>query len=124
MKKTNTPHGTEPVHPGSTGSPLAPYRILLVEEHPIVCHGMTALINSEGDLMVCGVAHDYEAALEYCGALNPDLVILGLSLKARRGVDLLKDLSMRRPGQKMLVFPGKTSGYSPHLHSKTGLRAT
>ncbi len=77
------------------------YRVLLVDDHPIVRAGLAALIDAEGDLSVCGQAADVPEALALIDRLQPDLVIVDLSLKGSSGLDLIKLLAER--GTRVLV---------------------
>ena len=51
-------------------------RVLLVDDHPIVCEGLTQKINDEPDLVVCGQARDAHAALEAIENLRPDIAVV------------------------------------------------
>jgi len=56
-------------------------RVFIVDDHPIVRQGLTQMINQEADLMVCGEAEDAQNALQAVAELNPDLVLVDLSLR-------------------------------------------
>ena len=47
---------------------------------PIVRQGLALLINREPDLMVCGEAEEAQAALQAIATLQPDIVIVDISL--------------------------------------------
>src|SRR5207244_2064478 len=78
-------------------------RILIVDDHPIVREGLGAHIARHPDLTVCGEAEDVADALEKVKSAKPDLVIVDLSLKTGQGLDLIKKISTRAEGVKMLV---------------------
>ena len=65
------------------------FTIMIVDDHPIFCLGMAALINKEPDLMVCGSEDTAEKAWNAIRKKQPDLVILDISLKESNGIDLL-----------------------------------
>ena len=77
------------------------WRILLVDDHPVVRMGLAMLIDAEPDLVVCGQAEDVDGALRAVAAQAPDLVLVDLSLRGSSGLDLLKDLV--RDGHRALV---------------------
>jgi len=79
-------------------------RILIVDDHPIVRQGLSELIACQGDLAVCAEADDAASALEIVEEIDPDLVIIDISLKESSGIDLIRDLKIRRPGLVMLVL--------------------
>ena len=70
-------------------------KIMIVDDHTIVLHGLTLLINSEPDFEVTLQAGSTEAALAILKADNaPDLVITDISLPGLSGIELLKELGM------------------------------
>ncbi len=79
-------------------------RILIVEDHPVVVWGLQLLINGQPDLTVCGDAEDAGPALTLAESLQPDLVIVDLSLKNSHGLELIKNLRARLPAVRMLVI--------------------
>jgi DNA-binding NarL/FixJ family response regulator len=78
--------------------------ILIVDDHPVLRRGLTALIDFEPDLIVCGEAATYPAALEAIQAHQPDLVIVDLELGKRDGLNLVKDIKIRHPLIPSLVL--------------------
>ena len=48
---------------GNCASPSHTYRVLIVDDHPIVREGIAAVINRERDMEVCGQAEDAGDAL-------------------------------------------------------------
>lgn len=93
--------------------------ILIVDDHPMMREGLTAQISNEGDLSVCGEADDVNEALQKVGELNPDLVIIDISLKTGHGIDLIKRIRERHPKTKMLV----NSMYEETVYADRALQA-
>jgi DNA-binding NarL/FixJ family response regulator len=81
-----------------------PARVFLVDDHALVREHLTALIQAESDMAVCGEAEDAPTALALIRQSEPDLVILDISLKHSNGLDLLKDLNKLRPQPAVLVL--------------------
>jgi DNA-binding NarL/FixJ family response regulator len=79
-------------------------RVFLVDDHPLVREHLTALIQQEADLEVCGEAADAPTALTLIRQLKPGLVILDISLKRSHGLDLLEDLKQVQPRPAVLVL--------------------
>lgn len=66
------------------------YKVLIVDDHPIVCQGLKAIIDLEVDLSVCGVAEDVVGALRVIAKKDPDIAIVDLNLKGGDGLELIK----------------------------------
>jgi two-component system NarL family response regulator len=62
-------------HPGHTA-----IRILIVDDHPVVRHGLMAAIDRQLDMTVVGAVADLEQALRICQTDPPDVILLDLRL--------------------------------------------
>jgi len=78
--------------------------LLVVDDHPILRLGLTALIESEPGLAVFGAAGTRAAALEAMRESEPDLVIVDLALGDEDGLDLVKEIRTRHPKVPSLVL--------------------
>lgn len=94
-------------------------RVLIVDDHPIVRHGLRLLIDSEEDLEVCGEAGSIDEARAQVKATSPDLALVDLSLKDESGLDLVKDLQRQNAELLILVV----SIHSERLYAERVLRA-
>ena len=79
------------------------YGILIVDDHPLVRSGLSAVLQSEPNLRICCEAESMTEALQLVAKLTPDLVIIDLSLKDGDGLELVKRLKKKHPRLKMLV---------------------
>ncbi len=95
------------------------WRILIVDDHPIVRQGLSALIAHEPDLEVCGGAEDVPDALRQVEQTRPDLVVVDISLKNGHGIDLITEIKERHERVKMLVW----SMFDEKLFAERSLRA-
>lgn len=95
------------------------HRILLIDDHPIMRHGLAQLIRMEPELEVCGEAGSAAAGLAELEKLKPDLVIVDLTLPDKHGLELLKDIQAMRPGQRCIVL----SMHDESLYAERALRA-
>src|SRR5256885_16477708 len=83
-------------------------RVLLVDDHPIVCEGLAQKINSESDLFVCGQARDGHTALDAIEQLKPDVVVVDIALGNASGIELIMDVKARYPRFPALASPMHT----------------
>jgi DNA-binding NarL/FixJ family response regulator len=94
-------------------------RVFIVDDHPILRKGLREIISQEPDMEVCGEAEDAATSLKGVIEAKPDIAIVDISLKDSNGLDLVKDLSVRHPGLKVLVL----SMYEEDLYAERALRA-
>jgi DNA-binding NarL/FixJ family response regulator len=79
-------------------------RVLIVDDHPIVRQGLRRLIDQESDLLVCGEADNARDAKIAIRELNPDAVIVDISLKQGDGIEIVKDARAHYPQLAILVL--------------------
>lgn len=94
-------------------------KVLIIDDHPIFCLGMSELINKEKDLHVCGSVESVKRACPAIKELEPDLVIIDISLKDGNGIDLVQEIKKHYPGLPMLVL----SMYDESLYAERALMA-
>jgi DNA-binding NarL/FixJ family response regulator len=103
------PEGT--ADDGPAGTSADPAQILIVDDHPIVRHGLAQLINDERGLNVCGSAATPAEAMVLLDEKIPHLVIVDLSLGDESGLDLLKSLHSQHPDLPVLVLSMHDEAY-------------
>jgi DNA-binding NarL/FixJ family response regulator len=99
--------------------PGRPGLVLIVDDHPIMRHGLRELLSHEMDLAVCGEAEDSSAALRLIESLKPDVVLVDISLKDGNGIDLIKRIRAQYPALRTLV----ASMHDEHLYAERALEA-
>jgi DNA-binding NarL/FixJ family response regulator len=79
------------------------FRILLVDDHPVVLEGYKLMLDAQPDLVVYATAPDASDALRAVEREQPDLVLTDLNMPGRGGLELIKDLIVLQPDLKVLV---------------------
>lgn len=93
--------------------------IYLVDDHPVVTKGIAMVLNEEPDLKVCGSSDDIDHVLRDINTMNPDLVIVDISLKGANGLDLVKALKTRHPDLKTMIL----SMHDESLYAERALKS-
>ncbi len=94
-------------------------RVFIVDDHPIVRHGIAQLINQQPDLMVCGEADDGRQALTQITTIKPDVAIVDLTLRRANGLELIKNLRVMHPQLPVLVL----SIHDESVYAERAIRA-
>jgi DNA-binding NarL/FixJ family response regulator len=79
-------------------------RIFIVEDHQLFREGLKALLESIEEWQVVGEAGDGLQAVEHVPGLQPDLVLLDLSMPKMNGFSVLVELKRVLPELKVLVL--------------------
>lgn len=85
-----------------TTSPVI--RILLVDDHSVLRAGLHMLLNSQAQLQVVGEAGDGREALALAESLQPDLILLDLTMPGMNGIEALPVLHRLAPGARILIL--------------------
>lgn len=93
--------------------------VLLIDDHPIVRQGLALLISREPDLSVCGEAEGAHSGLQAVAALQPDIVVLDLSLSGPDGLDVLKEIRLKSGNLPVLIL----SMHDETIYAERALRA-
>ena len=80
------------------------YRVLIVDDHPIVRQGLKRMLEIEPDLDVCGDVATEAQARRAIRELQPDVAIVDLALQEGDGLELVRDVSAHHPELPMLVL--------------------
>jgi len=78
-------------------------RILIVDDHPIVREGMSALLAKEPDFEVCGEAEDVPSAIRLIDESRPNVVTVDISLENGSGIDLIRRIAKSDPSIRMVA---------------------
>ena len=104
--------------PSNHGEAQAKFRILFVDDHPVVLDGYRLMLNACQDFEVCTACNESDA-LTAVTREHPDLIVIDLNMPGRGGLDLIKDLFVLQPNVKILVC----SMHDEMLYAERALRA-
>jgi DNA-binding NarL/FixJ family response regulator len=81
-----------------------PTRILIVDDHPVVCAGLASMLSAQSGLEVIGSAASGEKALAIVQSDRPDLMLLDLRMPGMDGIDVLHALQRMESPPRVLVL--------------------
>jgi DNA-binding NarL/FixJ family response regulator len=82
-----------------------PMRVLIVDDEPLFLEMVQVLLESEG-LEVVGTAADGKRAVELAVSLDPDVVVMDVSMPVMNGIDATRKIRERNPGACVLILTG------------------
>jgi two-component system invasion response regulator UvrY len=94
-------------------------RILIVDDHPIVRHGLKQLIAKTSDMVVVDEASNGFEATSKVGAGGCDVILLDISMPGLSGLDIIGQLKKQSPEVAVLVL----SMHSEEQYAVRALRA-
>jgi len=79
-------------------------RILVVDDVPAIRHSMRLYLEQEAGWVICGEAENGKVAIDRVLELQPDVVILDLSMPVMNGLDAARAIKAVAPGTHILMF--------------------
>jgi len=79
-------------------------RILIAEDHTILREGLRSLLEGSGDFEVVGEASDGREAIRRCQDLDPDALLMDLSMPRMNGLDAIREIKKRSAETKVIVL--------------------
>jgi two-component system, NarL family, response regulator NreC len=79
-------------------------RLLLVDNHPLFRQGLKVLLESEEGIEVVGEANNGEEALTLTRELNPDLIIMDISMPGYSGLEATRQIKEHYSDTKVLIL--------------------
>lgn len=81
-------------------------RILVADDHDIVCAGLQRMIAAQPGMEVCGMAANGTDAVEKAKRLKPDVAILDMNMGGLNGLECARELRKEPPECEVLLFTG------------------
>lgn len=95
------------------------YDVMVVDDHPIVRQGLTALLAPQPDMRICCETGSAEEALELLKQHTHDLALVDLTLTGMSGLELLRHLATDYPALPVLVI----SMHDEKIYAERALQA-
>jgi DNA-binding NarL/FixJ family response regulator len=81
-----------------------PIRILIVDDHPVVCSGLASMLSAQSGLEIVGSAASGEEALVTVQHDHPDLMLLDLRMPGMDGIAVLQALKHVEQAPRVIVL--------------------
>jgi DNA-binding NarL/FixJ family response regulator len=115
-KSTPVSHRT---HMAPSGKNPVKIRILILEEHPLLRHGVCDYLNSQPDMICCAQADTIRDARNKIAECKPQLLLTALRLGTGDSLEFVKALKAEQPNLLILVY----SAFEEAIFAERALRA-
>ena len=98
-------------------------RILLADDHELIRKGLRAIIEGNKDWLICGEATNGQEAIERTIELQPDLIILDVTMPVLNGLQAARQIRELAPATKILILSMHDSPQLAHEAIRVGADA-
>jgi DNA-binding NarL/FixJ family response regulator len=81
-------------------------KVLIVDDHTLFAEGTAALLSSESNLKIVGIANDGRRCLALLKSITPDIILLDISLPDISGISLIDEIKSMNPEVKIIMLTG------------------
>lgn len=85
-------------------SESAPIRVLIADDHPVVCLGLVGIINGQPDMTVVGQASTGTDAVALARKHSPDVILMDLRMPGMSGVEAIGKIRSEQPDCAVIVL--------------------
>lgn len=79
-------------------------KVLIADDHPVVRKGIRRILEMESDIEVVGEAGDGQQILADFAHLQPDVVLLDITMPGMDGIEVARRLKKARPETKVIIL--------------------
>ncbi len=106
LPRPSFPAPRRPLGESSDAGPVAPHRVLVVDDSSMMRRFLSRLYQQDSRLEVVGAARDGKEALSMLSSLRPDVVSLDLFMPVLDGIATLKRIMLTQPTPTVIVTAG------------------
>jgi two-component system, NarL family, response regulator NreC len=101
----------------------SPLRILIADDHALIREGTAVVIGREPGWEVCGQAANGREAVAQAIALEPDVVVLDMTMPELNGLDAAIQIKRQLPKTEVMLLSGYGSEELVHAAFKAGVKS-
>lgn len=79
-------------------------KVLVADNHELVCEGLKAILETREGVNVVGLAHDGQQAVRLSEELSPDVIIMDVRMPRMDGVAACKEIKKLAPKARVLMM--------------------
>lgn len=83
---------------------MEPIRVLIVDDQPLICDGISKLLEGEKEIQVIGTAYSGEEAIEKANKLKPDIILMDIRMPGIDGIEATKIIKSNNPSIQIIAI--------------------
>lgn len=86
------------------GATLSPITVLIVDDHPVICHGLKRVLEKQNDIAIIGEAGDWQSAMTVVEEQRPDIVVVDITLRGIDGISLVNRIKESGVDSRIIMY--------------------
>jgi DNA-binding NarL/FixJ family response regulator len=79
-------------------------KIFVIDDHPLVCEGIKAILDNEDSMEMAGSASNGQEAVQFFAHMKPDIALVDLRLPGDNGIEIVKKLRPLAPDCRFIIL--------------------
>ncbi len=81
-----------------------PIRILIADDHPVVCFGIKAILRTQSNMVAVGEAHNGRDAVALFRKCRPDVTLMDLRMPVMGGIEAIRAIRQEDAASRIVVL--------------------
>ena len=96
-----------------------PIRVLIVDDHPVLRHGLMSLLGAHPDITIVAEAEDGIQVLPFLEQSETDVLLLDIQMKGQSGLEVAHQVRRLHPDVKIIIL----TTFNEESHLKEAMEA-
>lgn len=96
------------------------YRVLVVDDHHILRTTILAFLQTQSDIQIVGEAVNGQEAVQMARSLEPDIVVIDISMPVMNGIEATRIIKRNAPGIRIIGMSAFDEAPIHHELEKAG----
>lgn len=79
-------------------------KLLIVDDHPMVREGLSAMLSTSGDITIAGSCSNSEEAIQMALQEEPDIILMDIKMKGVNGINTAREILIQKPQIKIIFL--------------------
>ena len=97
-------------------------RIIIADDHAVVREGIRRILEARPDWEICAEAENGLEAVRLAEELNPDAIIMDVSMPGMNGIEATREIARRKTNIAVLIFTMHESAHVTATANNVGAR--